>query len=310
MKPRTINHSSRAIVSVLLFVIFWSLEILATKLAFLSGAKTASFTVQASLCSLLVLLVWVVPRERPQLKLLFKEERKLLRNIQLANFIHYVCGTVLYVLGISLTTATNVGFLVTLSSVTTTLFAWLILRERVSGARVLLLVLLVAGAYVLTTDLRIAVPQLGDLLILGAAACWSLGNVLMRKALRDSTVSGEIVSLFKPVVGFPCFLAFALLASSSEWSLLAKFSDPVLDLSYFWYAALSGTLAALLWIFLYRALKLAEAAYVSILGMATPVIVAVSAMFIFDEQLSLRQILGATTIILAGLMTHLGTIRR
>ena len=122
-------------------------------------------------------------------------------------------------------------------------------------------------------------------------------------------MSGEVVSLFKPLVSMPGFLLLTVFAKYLPPEAAAKILAPILNFDFFWYAALSGVLAALLWIFLYRALKMAEAAYVSILGTATPVLVAFMAILFFDEKISTVQMLGGLIILVAGLLTHLQSLR-
>lgn len=127
----------------------------------------------------------------------------------------------------------------------------------------------------------------------------------MRKTLRDSSVSGEVVSLFKPVVGIPFLLVLIAFADWYPEPLKTMFSEPWLDFHAFGYAGLAGSLAALLWIFLYRALKIAESAYVSMLGMATPVLVALFAVLFLNERLSVAQMIGGVLILASGIVAHL-----
>lgn len=291
--------------SVLFFVMFWSLEIIATKLSFLAGAKVLPFSIQSSFSALLVLSLWTIPREGSQIKDLITNRPSLLGKICIANLIHYGLGSFCYTFGTMLTSATNVAFLVTLSTPCSSLLAVVLLKERIQRARAILLCFLVVGAYILSTNLERFTPQSGDLLVIAAAFFWSLGNVLMRKILRDSPVSGEVVSLFKPLVGIPFFLLLWSLNRFYPAPLSATFSENPFDVSLFLFAAIAGTLAALLWIFLYRSLKIAESAYVSMLGMATPVLVAIMATLLLKEPIGSAQVLGGTIIIISGVLTHI-----
>ena len=289
---------------VALFVVCWAFEIFVTKLAFNAGASVVPFTIHGSSFALLVLCILVLPRRCSELAELFFKHRNVFAMVMFANVIHYGLGASLYLFGLSFTKAVNVAFLVTLSSLTTTFFARLFIDEPIPMQKVLALVAMLIGAYLLTTNLQEVIPQLGDLLILGAVVFWSLGNVLMRKTLRDTPVSGEVVSLLKPVAGLPLFFVAIALADFYPESLRAMFKESLLQFEYFPYSMLGGTLAALLWIFLYRALKIAEASYVAMLGLFTPVLVTILAVVFLGETMSLIQVLGAVIILGAGFYTH------
>lgn len=299
------SASSNALPVVLLFVLFWALEIIATKVSFIAGAKLLPFSVQSSLCAFVVLSIWTIPREWPTIRSLLTSQRKLLAQISFANIIHYGVGSFLYCFGAMLTTATNIAFLVTLSTVFTSIIAVFILNEPIHTVRKLLLTALVIGAYVLTTNLEQFVPHLGDILIIAAAFFWSLGNVLMRKILRDTAITGEVVSLFKPITGIPIFVLLAMSAPALPEPMKSIFSESFFQFEHFGYAAVAGTFAALLWIFLYRALKVAQSAYVSMVGMCTPVLVSIIAITFLDERLSVTQTVGGVIIMLSGTLTHL-----
>ncbi|MFN8390242.1 MAG: DMT family transporter [Bdellovibrionota bacterium] len=298
------DSSSSALPTVLLFVLFWALEIFSTKLGFLAGAKVLPYTVQCSLTAFVVLACWTIPRERARLKELFFSRRRLFLQISVANLIHYFFGTIFYMLGVSMTSAMNIGFLVSLSTPMNSILAWVILNEPIRRSRGLLLFLLIAGAYILATNLRTLVPHEGDLLIAAAAFCWALGNVLMRRAIKGTDVSGDVVSFLKPPVGLPFFLLASLFGQHYLGPTSVFAGDPFSDFSCLRYAMLAGLFAALLWIFLYRALKVAQSAYVSMIGLATPVLVSLLAFTFLDERLSPVQIFGASLILVAGFMTH------
>jgi drug/metabolite transporter (DMT)-like permease len=293
------NKPPRDLLSVALFILFWSLEIFVTKAAFLAGAKVLPFMVQSAIFALIFMGFWTVPREFKRLISLCTVDRVLLKQICIANLIHYAIGSSLYCSGTALTSAINVAFLVTLCTPITCILAIFILGESLSIRKAFVLCVLLSGAYILTTNLQMLVPRLGDLLILSAAFFWSLGNVLMRKTLRDSEVSGEVVSFLKPIIGLPLFILLVQFSDYYPTAVSSIFAEPILQFNYLGYAAVAGIFAALLWIFLYRSLKNVESAYVSMLGMLTPVIVSILAVLFLGEKLSPMQGVGSLIILIS-----------
>ena len=301
---------SPALLYTLLFVLFWALEIIATKFTLLAGTSVPAMILQTSFFALLFLLVWVLPSEGRKLRELLATDRRTFWRIVIANSCHYTLGTILYCTGISLTTATNAGFLFGLGPIFSTLFARILLHELIPTKRILALSLLLIGAYTLSTEFRTLIPQPGDILIILAVVAWTLGNVLMRRAIRDTKISGDIVSLLKPAAGLPVFLFIALLSRVFSIEPVSALSGPIFQPEMLGYTLVCGVLSALIWIFLYRALKLQEAAYVSILGMATPVLVLLLANIVLGEVGTPLKISGGTMIVVAGIFTHWQTLQQ
>ncbi len=191
---------------------FWALQIFVTKLAFIAGAQVLSFQLLSILVALSILAIMILPVFGGEFKSLFREKPDLFWKLFFANGIQSGLGTCLSIIGISLTTAINAGFLVKLATVTTILFAWLILKERLTIIKILMVFAMLSGAYLLTTKGQVLLPRVGDLFILGACVCWSLGNVLVRKYLKSQPVRVEVVTFQKPLAGLPVVLIFVSLA--------------------------------------------------------------------------------------------------
>ena len=212
---------------------------------------------------------------------------------------------------IALTDAINAGFLVKLATVTTILFAWLLLREDLSGFKLTVMFVMLFGAYLLTTKGQSLLPRIGDLLILGACVCWSLGNVLVRKVLRTQAVHADVVTIQKPLAGLPVFLILIGISGLSP-ALPGSLKDILhcctFSISYLPYAMGSGFCLAMAWIYLYRTLDVATASYMTLMSMATPILVSLLAMVFLDEHLIWIQILGGGMIILSGVAIYFSDI--
>ena len=290
-----------------MFSTFWAFQIFFAKLGFIAGAMVIPFQVLMLTSAMATLVVLILPKSGPDLRKLFKNHPKIFWKLFLANTLQAGLGTCLSIIGIALTDAINAGFLVKLATVTTILFAWLLLNENMSRMKLAIMFVMLFGAYLLTTKGQSLLPRIGDLFILSACVCWSLGNVMVRKILRTQTVQADVVTMQKPFASLPVFMM--LFGISFYFPQLLGELNGVLKCCtfsavYIPYALGSGVFLALAWIYLYRTLHIATASYMTLMSMATPIIVSVLAMVFLNEQLAWIQIIGAGMIILAGVAIY------
>ena len=269
------------------------------------------FQVVSVLAAMATLTVLILPRSGPDLGKLFKHHPDIFWRLFLANTLQAGLGTCLSIIGIALTDAINAGFLVKVATVTTILFAWLILNENMSGLKIIVVFVMLFGAYLLTTKGQSLLPKVGDLFILGACVCWSLGNVMVRKILREQTVNADVVTMQKPLASLPVFLTLVGISVYYP-EILGNLKDVLqcctFPPTYIPYALGSGFFLAMAWIYLYRTLHIATASYMTLMSMATPIIVSVLAMVFLDERLVWVQVVGAGLIILAGVTIYISDI--
>jgi drug/metabolite transporter (DMT)-like permease len=294
-----------------MFSAFWALQIFVAKLGFIAGAMVLPFQVVMLVAAMATLAVLILPRSGPELGKLFKQHPNIFWRLFLANGLQAGLGTCLSIIGIALTDAINAGFLVKIATVTTIIFAWLILEENMSRLKIVVVFVMLSGAYLLTTKGQSLLPRVGDLFILGACVCWSLGNVMVRKILRTKTVLADVVTMQKPMASLPIFLA--LVGISVYYPELLGNLNSVLkcctfSLAYIPYALGSGIFLAMAWIYLYRTLHLATASYMTLMSMATPIIVSVLAVMFLDERLVWIQVVGAGLIILSGVAIYFSDV--
>jgi drug/metabolite transporter (DMT)-like permease len=257
------------------------------------------------------LLLTILSKVGAALVTLLKEDPSSFWKLFFANAIQTGLGTGLSIIGISLTEAVNAGFLVKLSTVTTVLFAWIFLQEQLSTPKVVTVFAMLLGAYLLTTKGQNLIPRVGDLFILVACVCWSLGNVLVRKILKTKTIQADVVTLQKPIASLPVFFGLAGIAKykpdllGSIASVLGCCTSPP---DVWPYALGSGFCLALTWIYLNRTLKVSTASYMTMMSMITPVFVSILAIIFLGERLIWVQWIGAGMIILSGVMIYLSDI--
>lgn len=303
----TAKFTDTPLFNVLMFSTFWAIQIFVSKLAFLAGAQVIPFTVQSAVVAIITLIILVLPKRLNELKNIAP---KVLLGLIIANAIHYALGGSLSNAGTALTSAINAGFLVQFSTVTTTLLAWLILKEKLTYSKIVTVILILFGSFLLTTKGQLIVPQIGDTLILLACLSWSIGNVLVRQTLKDTSISGDVVSFLRPVAGLPVLLVFISLSSSYPSPVREVFQQDLLNYVFVSYAILNGIFAALLWIFLNRTLKIASASYMTMMSSLTPAMVTFMAIIFLHERLTIVQVVGILIIISSGLVTQLLKIDR
>lgn len=296
-----IEKSKLAFLNVFLFSIFWALQILLSKMGFMAGAKAVPFTLQSAIVALIFLSLLVFPKKIQKLRALPK---KVLWTLLLANAVHFGLGGFFSNSGVALTSAVNAGFLVKFALVTTILLAWIFLREKMTLVKVGAVLIMVLGSYLISTKGQMLVPQLGDLLIVLACFSWSTGNILVKKALKNNNLDGDLISFLRPVAGIPVLLFFILLSPWYPPVIREVFMANYFDLSFYPYVFGSGIFTALLWIFLNRTLQVATASYMTMMSMMTSVFMAFLAVLFLQENIASAQIWGGLLTIFAGIITH------
>lgn len=288
--------------NVLAFSSFWAIQIFVSKLAFLAGASVIPFTVQSAIFAIITLTILVLPTRLNELKNITP---KVLLGLLVANAIHYALGGSLSNAGTAMTSAINAGFLVQFSTITTTILAWLILKEKLTKSKIITVILILIGSFLLITGGQLIIPRIGDTLILLACLSWSTGNVLVRKTLKNTPVSGDVVSFLRPLAGLPVLLFFIALSAFYPSPVKEVFQQDLFNYQFIFYAALNGVFAALLWIFLNRTLKIASASYMTMMSSTTPLMVSLMAIIFLNEKISVIQAIGILVIISSGIITQL-----
>lgn len=299
--------TTRSTKSILLFSMFWALYIVQSKAAFANGAKVIPFQLQTGLSALAALSVMMLPGVFRELRSLASHKPRLFWQLALANGLHYGVGGTLYIIGVALTSAVNAGFLAKFSMVTTTLLAWIFLKEQMSWRKAGAMLLMMTGIYLLTTQGQKLLPHTGDLFILGACLAWSVGNIMLRHGLRGNSVSPDLVTYLKPLAGLPVITLFAVaifitmpqsIPPRASW-----FNLPILG-----YSILAGILLALTWLYLSRSLKEGTASYMTMLSTLTPVLVSVLAVILLGERVTAIQVLGGGMVVNAGVWVYFSDI--
>lgn len=296
------------LVNVILFSVFWAIQIFVSKLGFRAGAQVVPFTIQTGLVTITLLTLYVIFFKKNQLKQL---TRNVVISLLIANAIHNGLGSFLSNAGISLTSAVNVGFLIQFTTVTTSTLAWLFLKEKMPLSKVITIIIIMIGTFLLITKGQLITPHIGDILILLACLSWSTGNILIKKLLNKNKVDSDLVSFLRPIAGIPVFFGFILFTPLYPKATQAMLQTTNLwNFNFFPYVFFNGLFAVLLWIFLNRTLKIASASYMTMMSSLTPVLVAILAIVFLKESLVPIQWIGVFLISISGIATQLLKIEK
>jgi drug/metabolite transporter (DMT)-like permease len=202
-------------------------------------------------------------------------------------FVGYGISLGLQFLGTKLSTAAN-GSLVTSSTPAfVLLFAWILLREKITGRRVVALLLATLGV-IAVIDPRSAELNpdlfLGNILLLGAGLTWALYSVLVRKATQNLDV------LPFSLIAFLGGLPVSVPAGAWEWGTIGvgEISPGVVG-GVLFIGIISTALAMVLW---NSAFAFVDASLASLTFFAQPVVGTVLGWVFLGEQITPLFLLG------------------
>jgi drug/metabolite transporter (DMT)-like permease len=228
------------------------------------------------------------------LLLLVKEHHPIMlvkKNIR-HFFVLGVCfsgfGILLKFWGISLTTATNAAFIMSLSSVAVVIFAFLLLKEKAPKQFYTIVMMMIAGVYLVTTGGRQLLPQIGDIIIFVLAFLIGFMQVYGKKVLE--TLSVIQTAFGRSFIGM-IFLGLLIpIFSPKGFSTIP--SIPVLLL-----VMANGITFSSSVILFYKALQTERASNTGMFALLVPILTAVLGYFFLTERLNFFQIIGGLIIL-------------
>lgn len=276
------KENSRGLLYVILFSLFWAIDVIISKLAFLKGAQPFVFSYQSFALSAIFLFFYMA--------FFLKKSKKPMihsKDIFLMLFFGVIAngvGQIAGVTGLNLSTASNYGFLIKTTVVFVMLLSFFFLKEKISLKKLFFLALLLSGAYLISTKGTALVPHIGDLFIIIAALGYALVTVFSKKIIHRN--SPEYLSFYR-VIGGGLAMLIVSIAMRLEF----------FDFTYIYYVVADSIAVSLLYIFLYKAIEIKSASYFSMVSMLFSVIVAIFSYFVFGEMMKPVQIIGGILII-------------
>lgn len=207
------------------------------------------------------------------------------------------CAFALYVASLNLTDVVRAILLFYMSPLWSTLLGILILKERLTGNRVLALLLAFSGLYiVLVVESGLPIPRnTGDWFALCSGLCWSIASV---KLFQD----GARFIIEKVTI----FIMFALLMSLllviwHQGNLNGMPTPAVMLNGWYWIALVALLMLPITYLTVWPATVLSPGR-VGMLLMVEVIVGVGSAAMLTDEQFGLRELTGALLIVSAGVV--------
>ena len=274
-----------------LAVVFWGISFVATKAAL---AEVSPVTLIFSRFAIAVLVLLAIVRELPP--------RRAWGSLALMGFVGVFIHQMLQSYALTLTSATNTGWLIGVTPIWSAVLSAIVLRERFGFWKVAGLAGGFAGALLVVTkgDFTPRVfgrpSTLGDLLIFISTINWAVYTVLGHKTIRElgprRATSGSM--LFGVLMLAPFFVAGR---GWVEWPRLSATG---------WTALLFLAVAcsAIGYLFWYGALERIEVSRVAALLYAEPLVTFVAAALLLGERVSTTVVIGGVLVLASVLVAQ------
>ncbi|MCY3780589.1 MAG: EamA family transporter [Chloroflexi bacterium] len=254
------------------------------------------FTLLSARVLLALLVLWPLSRRRG----LSPPPRLRLAGLMMVGIVGIGISLGTQFIGTDLSTAVNGALITSASPAFVVLFALLILREKLTAARLFVIVLATAGVLIIvdptSTDFN-SETFLGDVFLAASAVTWGLYSVLVRRI----AVSHEIPTLAVTVFALLGGLLVALPGSAMELSLRPiGIVSPGIVFGVLYLGLACTAFALLLW---NRAFALVPATIASLFFFAQPLSGAILAALFLGQSMTPALWLGGALIVLAVLFS-------
>ena len=265
--------------------LFYGLLIVVQKIGLNSGLDPLSFSFSRSIIIIFISLIFFSPQLK-NLKFIKKYE---LRDLIILGVIS-AAAILILIIGQTITTAVNAGFLIRLTPLFVLPFAYILLKEKSSKNSIFFMFIMLIGTFLLITNGTLIFPQLGDSLIILAASAIAFQNVFAKKIMRS--VSTDIIIFFRvclSAVIIVMFVPFLL----GHHSISALFDG-------LYYVLFTAILYFLSIICQYKAIKLVGPFITTTFFLSGSLFSALFAYVLLGETMSFIQWVGAAGILLGG----------
>lgn len=219
----------------------------------------------------------------------------LLAQLALLGFIGVALHLTIQAVGLTLTTASSTGWMVSLTPIFIALLAWRFLGERFEPLQIAGFIIAVIGALLVvaakTGNLDIAgLPSTkGDALAFSSAITWAVFSVLSKRVISQH----QPAALMVQIMLFGCLMTLPLFFIRQGWSELA-------GLNAQGWTALAFTILIVSpvgYLFWYDALSTLDASKVAVFLYIEPIVTVVVAALLLDEPLRPLALLGGAAIL-------------
>lgn len=227
-------------------------------------------------------------KQKEEIKKLHKEDFFILGAI---GIISGILVSIFEFLALKYTPASNFSFLYRSVTIFTIIFASIFLREKITKKKILLVILILTGSYIFTTNGKMIALTKGDIFTLLEALFAAFGNNVLGK-MATNRMSPNLSASGGYLFGFLPLLIFL----SFKQALFFPKAPFLILILVIIYVAVEQIR--------YQAYKHANASFVSLVFSLTPVFVSLMSVPLLKEYLSPLQILGGFIIISAGIFVE------
>lgn len=269
---------------------FLSLAIFFKKKALLANILPLELLLQFTIISAIILNLNLFLFQKKYIK----QIKQITRSLWVLVFI---AGTFLFIaysfttFGLEFTTSINYSFLSRSSLIFTAILAFFFLKEKMYLQKLLLIFSFFIGIYLITTEGKIIIPQIGDLLILIGAFFFASFSVLQKG-----------ISIHIP----PEIISWGV---TSTGAILAIMIGIVLNVNLvpsncFLLIFFVGLTEALVILFMNKTIRVADVTYYAMMTMIIPILNGFLGLIFLNEVLSWIQILGGSILIISGILVQ------
>lgn len=212
------------------------------------------------------------------------------RDVLLISFCQVVCFMLLQTLSLNYGAAGKTAVLVYTMPIWTLFLAWPLLGERVRGGQWLAVIGILIGLLLIIEPWHLQPDWFSNSLAIGAAICWAMGTVLVKKLRRHARVSLLALTAWSNLIGCIPLGVIAAIANEAPVRWTPEFLVILSVLSL-----ISTAFCWWLWTSILDRVPAWEA---SLLVLGTPVIAIICSRVLLDEAFSTFEIAG---ILLIGL---------
>ncbi len=265
----------------------WAITILFTKVVVKSGENIYNILFWTALLSL-PYWIYVFSKQKNEFKKIGKKDYYILISIGL---ISGLLINLVEMFALKYTTAINYSFLIRMVVVFTIILAYFFFDEKINLKKIILVIMLICGAFLLTTKGNMISFSLGDILTIIEALLIAFGNTILGK-IAIKSMSAELSSSASNIIGLTFLIIIAM--------IMRIIAIP----QRFWMILLIALFIILGTRLRFTAYKHATATYITMIYSLTPVIVSLIAIPLLGESLTTVQIIGGALIILAGIFVE------
>ncbi len=272
-----------------LFSLFWSVNIILTRVILQRGVHPIQLSFQTLVGSAVMLLIFLLISNP---KSLTQGSKRSIWGAIISGAIGGGLANIVSNIGLNLSAAANFGFLIKTTTAFIVILAYFFLKEPLNKLKVGLVIAMLFGSYLISTKGGLLVPKIGDVFILLGAFGFGAATVINRAVLKKDILP-NVVSFYRAAVGMVVSLIFLLITDGVSINL------EIIHLIIF-----SSALQALVYIYLNKTLAVASASYLTIMSMSVPVVVLGMSVLFLGESFILPQIIGAILIVGGGILTQ------